>query len=187
MMKNVFWLIEDILWNIRCSYNLWLHGPYGLAKVIEKIPFRYLVKYLRKYGATIGENCRFERGLNIHRPFGKNKPFENLNIGNNVYLGHNTLIDLSREIYIGDNVIFASGCQIWTHASFYKQDNEERFIYGENFGNVKVCEGAIVYSNVVITHGVTIGKYSKTGASSLVNRSIEDFTFYGGVPIKYIK
>ena len=185
-MKTIFWLIEDLIWNAKCSYNLWLHGPYGLSKVIEKIPFRYLTKYLRKYGATIGENCRFERGMNIHRPLGK-KPFENLIIGDNVYLGHNTLIDLSRKVFIKDNVIIASRCQIWTHASTFKGDTLDNYKYSENFGEVQIKEGAMIYSNVVITHASIIGKFSKIGANSLVNKSTEDFGFYGGVPARRIK
>jgi len=182
-MKSFLWWLEDKVWSTRCSYNLWLHGPYGLSKVIERIPFRFLIKHLKKYGATIGENCRFERGLNLHRPIGK-KPFENLILGNNVYLGHNTLIDLSRKVTIKDRVIFASRCQIWTHASYYGGNTIENHLYGEHYGDVVVNEGALIYSNTVITHGVEIGKFAKVGACSLVNKSIPDFEFWGGVPVK---
>lgn len=182
-MKKVFWFLEDKLWSLRCSYNYWLHGPYGLAKVVENIPFRYLVKYLRKYGATIGNNCRFERGINIHRPLGK-KPFENLKIGNDVYLGHNTLIDLSRKVEIKAKVIIASRCQIWTHASHFEGNTLDNYKYSENYGEVHIMEGAMIYSNVVIIHGLTIGRFCKIGASSLVNKSIPDFEFWGGVPAK---
>ncbi len=185
-MKKVFWFLEDKLWAFRCSYNYWLHGPYGLAKVVERIPFRYLVKYLRKYGAKIGDNCRFERGINIHRPLGK-KPFENLFIGNDVYLGHNTLIDLSRKVEIRDKVIIASRCQIWTHASHFEGNTLDTYKYSENYGDVIIGEGAMIYSNVVITHETRIGKYCKIGASSLVNKYTDDFGFYGGVPAKRIK
>ncbi|MGC9375621.1 MAG: acyltransferase [Bacteroidales bacterium] len=185
-MKNIFWFIEDLVWNVRCSYNLWLHGPYGLSKVIEKIPFRFLIKYLRKYGATVGEDCRFERGLNIHRPLGK-KPFENLIIGNNVYLGHNTLIDLSRKVILKDRVIFASRCQIWTHASYYEGNTIENHQYGEHYGDVIINEGALIYSNTVITHGNEIGKFAVIGANSLVNKSIPENEFWGGVPVRKIK
>ena len=106
MIKKLFWAIEDLKWNFRCRYNLWLHGPYGLAKVIENIPFHFLVKYLRKYGASIGQNCRFERGINLHRPLGR-KPLENLIIGDDVYLGHDTLIDLSKRVILQNKVIIA--------------------------------------------------------------------------------
>jgi acetyltransferase-like isoleucine patch superfamily enzyme len=185
-MKKFLFFVEDIGWNIRCRYNFYLHGPYGLAKVIGKMPFRFIIKYLKEYGATIGNDCRFERGLNLHRPFGKKTPFENLIIGNKVYLGHNTLIDLSMPITIEDEVIFASRCQIWTHASYYILDKNEKNTYGENYGPVKVKKGALVYSGCIITHNITLGKFSIIGASSLVNRSVGDYEFWGGVPAKFI-
>ena len=77
MLKRVFWSLEDLGWNLRCRYGFWLHGPYGLAKVIEKMPFRYIAKYLRKYGATISDTTRIERGMIIQRP-DPVKPFNNM-------------------------------------------------------------------------------------------------------------
>jgi acetyltransferase-like isoleucine patch superfamily enzyme len=186
LIKNLFWAIEDVRWSIRCRYNLWLHGPYGLAKVIENIPFRFLIKYLRKYGAKIGTNCRFERGTNLHRPLGK-KPFENLIIGDNVYLGHNTLIDLSRKVTLKDRVIIASRCQIWTHASYYANPDILDPQYGEHFGAVTIEEGALIYSGVVISHGIAIGKFARVGANSLVIKDVEENGFVGGVPAKIIR
>lgn len=185
-MKKLFWAVEDLSWNIKCSYNFWLHGSYGLAKVIEKIPFRFAIKYLRKYGATIGNNCRFERGLNLHRPIEK-PPFKNLILGNNVYLGHNTLIDLSRKVCIEDNVIFASRCQIWTHASFYESSDSMNLKYGENYGEVLVKNGAIVYSGVIIKHGVTIGQRANIGAGSIVLKDVKEYSFTAGNPARFIK
>lgn len=187
MLKALCWAIEDLIWNFSCQYNLWLHGPYGLAKVIEKMPFRFIIKYLRKYGATIGEHCRFERGLNIHRPFGK-KPFENLLIGNNVYLGHNTLLDLSKQVIIDDNVIIASRVQIWTHASLYKDSlGKTAPEYLEKNGEVNICRNSIIYSNTLIAHSVIIGENTRIAAGSVVNRSIPDYGFFGGVPAKEIR
>ncbi len=183
-MKTLFLGIEDLVWNIRCRYGLWLHGPYGLAKVIEKIPFAFLIKYLRKYGASIGEGCRFERGVNLHRPFGK-KPFENLHIGNNVYLGHNILIDLTLKVTIEDDVIIASGCKIWTHSSEYLADESGRR-YDERTGDVTIGKGSIIYSGVVVSSGVTVGANARIGANSLVNKNVPESSFAGGVPAKVI-
>lgn len=186
-MKHLFFFIEDITWNIRCSYNFWLHGGYGLAKVIEKIPFRYLVKYLKKYGATIGENCLLERGLNIHRPFGKNKPLENLILGNKVYLGHNLLIDLSRTVTIGDSVLIGARSQIWTHVSYYSFDESGEHIYNEKFGSVVIQKGCFIGAGCVLLHDINLGRYSIIGASSMVNKSVGDFEFWSGVPANFIK
>ena len=180
-MRDLLLRIEDLGWSIRCNYSLWLHGPYGLAKVIEKIPFRFIIKYLRKYGATVGDNCRFERGINLHRPLAK-PPFENLIIGNNVYLGHNIIIDLTQKVVIEDDVIIASGCKIWTHASYYERNNTKKNIYKEKFGEVNIKKSALIYSDVIISQGTTIGSNSKIGANSLVNKNVDNGDFFGGVP-----
>ena len=185
-MKTIALFAENLGWALKCRYNLWLHGPYGLAKVVEKIPFRFLIKYLRKYGATIGENCRFERGVRIHRPLGS-RPFENLVIGNDVYLGHNILIDLTRKVTIKNKVIIASDCNIWTHTSVYEPGASGISVYTEKVGEVTVEEAAIVYSGVIISFGVTIGGFSRIGANSMVNKSIGPNTFAGGVPAVEIK
>lgn len=184
-MKGFIWWIEDQVWGLRCSYNFWLHGPYGLSKVIEKLPFPFMIKYLQMYGATIGENCVFERGINIHRP-GKRLPFENIVIGNGVYLGHSVILDLSERITIENNVAIGGRSQIWTHAGFYREKDPKNPDYTENTNSVIIGECAIIYSNVIITHGVQIGKFAKIGASSLVNKSIPDNEFWGGVPVKFI-
>lgn len=185
MIKKLFWAFEDIGWSISCRYNIWLHGPYGLSKIIEKMPYRFLIKYLKKYGATIGENCRFERGINLHRPIEK-PPFKNLIIGNNVYLGHNTLIDLSKKVTLEDNVIIASRCQIWTHASKYESDDLKNLKYIEHYGDVLIKNAAIIYSGVIIKHGIKIGKKAEVGAGSIVIRDIPDFVFAAGIPVKII-
>lgn len=184
-MKTILLFVEDLGWAFRCKYNLWLHGPYGLAKIVEKIPFRFLVKYLRRYGATIGNNCRFERGINLHRPFGQ-QPFENLHIGNNVYLGHNTLIDLTQKVTIEDDVIIASGCQLWTHVSEYKDNGTDK-IYYEQKGCVTIGRAAIIYSGVVVSHGIKIGSGANIGANSLVNKDVPNSVFAGGVPARIIR
>ena len=182
-MKNLFWFFENCIWSIRCSYSLWLHGPYGLTKVIERIPFRYLIKYLRKYGATVGDGCRFEKGLILHRPFGK-KAFENLVIGNGVYLGHNVIIDLTEKVEIRDKVAIAARSQIWTHAGFYSSNEKKISEYKEERAPVLINRNVIIYSNSIITCGVTIGEFSRVGACALVNKPVPNNSFVKGVPAK---
>jgi len=183
MLKKAAYLVEDLGWNLKCRYSYWLHGPYGLCKVIEKIPFRFLVKYLRKYGAQVGDECIIERGIRIHRPFGK-KPFENLRIGKNVYLGHNVLLDLTQKVTINDFVCIGADTQIWTHSGYY--DNTD-YKYLENTGAVLIKEYAIIYSSVIVAQGITIGKMSRIGANSFVNKNVENNLFAAGTPVKTIE
>lgn len=184
-MKASLYFLEEIGWSLKCMYNLWLHGPYGLSRVIEKMPFRYLLKYLRKYGASVGDNCVIERGLNLHRPFG-NQPFENLQIGNYVYLGHKVLIDLTEKVIIGDNVKIGAGCHVWTHSSYFRSDGSEKS-YNEHTGSVEIGKDVIIFSGVVISPNTSIGDNSMVGANSLVNRNVAPSTFAGGVPVRELR
>jgi acetyltransferase-like isoleucine patch superfamily enzyme len=161
-----------------------LYGPYGLSGVIERMPSYFLVKFLRKYGATIGEGCLIEKGLKLHRPEAENS-FKNLVIGNNVFIGHETKLDLSRKIVIHDHVLIGSRCMLWTHSSDYQY---EKFIplYKEYFGEIEIGEYSLIYSGVIISFGIKIGDHIKVAAGSMINRSLEERGFYGGVPARLI-
>lgn len=185
ILKQLFWAIEDLHWNWRCRYGLWLHGPYGLTKVIEQMPFKFIAKYLRKYGANIGEDCVIERGLILHRP-SRSKIFKNLVIGNRVYLGHNVLIDLSDIVSFDDDSKIGACVQIWTHTGFFKKSNADERQYVEDIGKVKIGKAAIVYSGTIISQGVVIGEYSSVGANSLVIKNVDAQCFFAGVPAKNI-
>lgn len=184
IVRQVFLFFEDISWNCSCRYNFMLYGPYGLSGVIERMPAYFLIKYLRKYGAAIGKGCLIEKGLNLHRP-GEEKPFQNLVVGANVYIGHKTKIDLSRKVIIHDHVIIGSQCMLWTHASDYSNENSIP-VYKEYYGEIEIFEYSLIFSGVIISYGVTVGSNIKIGAGSMVNRSLENKGFYGGVPVRLI-
>ena len=186
-MKTIFLWIEDRTWALRCSYGLKMHGPYGLSAIIEKIPYRFLVKYLRKYGATIGEGGLIERGIYLHRPFGKKKPFENLTIGNNVYIGHRVIVDLTMPVSFMNASSIGSRVQIWTHSGYFQGETVEDRDYTEDRGGVIIGEGAMVYSNSLIKHGIQIGAFASIAACSMVNKNVDAYSYASGVPIKVIQ
>lgn len=181
-MRNLFWAIEDARWNIRCRYHFWLHGPYGLAKAIERMPFRFVAKYLRKYGAEIGDNPVIDTGIIIHRP-DKNIPFKNLVLGNKIYIGHNALFDLSEKIVLENNVKVGAGCQLWTHTGFYSDaEIGNTPEYKELYKPILIKENAICYSGVIISPGVVIGTLSRVGANSVITKEIPANSFCAGNP-----
>jgi acetyltransferase-like isoleucine patch superfamily enzyme len=184
-IRLFFLKFEDFTWGLSCQYNFFLYGPYGLTGVIERMPSRFLVKYLRKYGATIGNDCRIEKGINLHRSAEK-RPFSNLIVGNDAYIGHKAKIDLSRKVTIHDHVIIGSRCMLWTHASYYEYPDAQNPVYNEYYGEIEIFEYALLYSGVIVSHGVQIGSHARIGACSLVNRTVEKGRFYGGVPAKLI-
>lgn len=185
-MKSIFFFFEDLAWNIRCRYHFWLHGPYGLSRVVEKIPFRFLVKYLCKYGATIGVGCIIDSGFKIHRP-DKILPFKNLIIGNNVYIGHNILLDLTEKILFEDDSAMGANCQIWTHVGDYSEKLRDKNDYKELVAPVIIKRGAVCYSGVLINPGVEIGEQSRVLALSMVSKIIPSKEVWYGVPAKFYK
>lgn len=185
LLRFPFFILEDFLWNLSCLYNFWLLGPYGLTGVIARMPSRFNIRYLKKYGATIGDECLIEKGIKLHRAE-TGKPFRNLVLEANVYIGHDTIIDLSRKVMLHKNVIIGSGCMLWTHKSDYTNNKSEKSVYVEDFGEIEIFENTLIYSGVIISHGVTIGRNVAVGAASLVNSPLEDNYFYGGVPVRRI-
>lgn len=150
------------------------------------MPFRHLGHFLRRYGATIGEGGIIERGLYIHRPFGKTKPFENLIIGNNVYIGKDVIIDLTRKVTLKDAASIGARVQIWTHSGYYTGETVPTRNYTEDYGEVIIEEGAMVYSGSLVKHGTRIGKFASVTACSMVNRNVEDYAIASGVPVRVI-
>jgi len=180
MLKGIFWSLEDFGWNIKCRYGFWLHGPYGLARVIEKMPFRYVVKYLRKYGATVADTCRIERGMIIQRP-DRVRPFKNLTLMDGSFVGYKAIMDLSEPIIFEEYAGIGGFCQVWTH-----QTTTLIPPCPENRGPVTLRRNSICYSGVIVSPGITLGENSRVGACSLVNKDVAPDTFVGGVPAKPI-
>lgn len=185
MMKKIFWQIEDFIWTIKCWYNFWLHGSYGLTRTIEQIPFKYLLKFLRRYGATIGSGVILDSGFKIHRPDAK-KPLKNLFIGQNVYIGHRILLDLTDRIIFEDDTAIGADCQIWTHVGDYQNKLRDKADYTEKIAPVVLHIGALVYSNVVLNPGAEVGKNSRVYAMSMVSNSIPDVQVWAGIPAKFL-
>ena len=176
----------NIFWSIYASLMYKFKGPYALSSVIEKMPYGLAAEYLAKYGASVGRNVRIERGINIHRPLGS-RPFENLTIGDNVYIGHKTLIDLTEKVHISNGVIIASYCQLWTHYSDFEGNEASNYKYFEFKKPIWLGEAALLYSGVIISAGVSIGPFAKVAANSVVTKNIDSNTLNGGSPSRPLR
>ena len=180
-MRKLLFGIQNILWSLRCSFSFYLYGPYGVSNCIERMPFQFIVRYLRKYGATINEDCRIEKGIILHRP-DKDIPFKNLYLGKGAFIGHKSIIDLSDKVIFKDYAGVGGYCQIWTHqtTSLLPPSPEVRAI-------VTLEYGVICYSGVIVSPGVTIGSNSSIGANSVVTKNVPRDSFCAGMPAKRIR
>ena len=113
---------------------------------------------------------------------------EKLDIDNNVWIGHYSLLDASNGVEIGKGVQAGPFVSIFSHSSHvsirllgenYLQ-SDERIGYVD--GKVTIGEYSFIGTSSVIFPGVTIGKGCLIKAGSVVTKSIPDFSIAAGNP-----
>ena len=140
-------------------------------------------KILKHYGARIGKNNHFKGGLIIdNAQFRKRELFINLSIGNNCYIGTNVYLDLANQIEIEDSVVIGAKATIVTHSDVGNRAMQKYFSRVSK--RVLLQESCWIGVNATLLAGVTVGKFSVVGASSLVTKSINKRELVFGVPAK---
>lgn len=142
---------------------------------------------------VIGNNCLIEGNLNTYTPYAK------LEIGNNVFVGANTLLGVACKIEIGDDVLISYDCMIQDsdnhnlHYQLRKNDLKDwKNGQQHNWSTtpkmpVTIGNGAWIGAKVIVLKGVIIGEGSVVGAGSVVTKNVEPYTMVAGNPAKFIK
>lgn len=140
--------------------------------------------WLRLLGAKIGRNVRIENITFIQIQW----PLSHFRCGDNVFIGSNTIIDLSEKIVIDSNSLVSPGCSLITH-----QDPGEFFggplckIYPRKYLPIHIHENVWVGCDSTLLPGASIGSFSVIGARSLVKGKIPEAVLAYGSPAKVKK
>jgi acetyltransferase-like isoleucine patch superfamily enzyme len=111
-----------------------------------------------------------------------------LDIADNVWIGHYSLLDASHGIVIGKGVQTGSFVSIFSHSSHisirllgdsYLQSNDR---IGYVRGQVSIGEYSFIGTSSVIFPNVTIGKGCLIKAGSVVTKSVPDYSIVSGNP-----
>jgi acetyltransferase-like isoleucine patch superfamily enzyme len=128
------------------------------------------------HGYDIHETAKISRGVKI---IYNNKTEKKLVIGRNVFIGVGCILDITRGIFIGNEVQIAPGVMIFTHDSSKNRGNPvEREVIIKN--------GAYIGAGAMILHGVTIGDNAIIGSGAVVTKDVDSNKVVGGVPAKVI-
>lgn len=158
-------------------------------------------RFTNEQFSSLGDNVLFEEGVLVFHP-------ENIEIGNNVYIGHRTILkayhlnklQIGNNTWIGQDCFFHSsggivignevgiGPKVSILTSQHRPDdsNESVLFSPLEFKPVTLEDGCDIGVNSTILPGVTIGKGAIIAAGAVVNKNVPPYEIWGGVPAKKI-
>jgi acetyltransferase-like isoleucine patch superfamily enzyme len=110
-----------------------------------------------------------------------------LKIGERVFLGQGTHLSVMQPMNIGKNTIIGAHSYLLT--CNHRFASREIPIRDQGYETAPLIIGEDVWigANCVILPGVGIGKGAVIAAGSVVNKNVEPYEIWGGVPAKKIK
>ena len=151
---------------------------------------------------SIGKNVIIESGVKVFHP-------ENIIIGNNVYIGHNTILKgyYNNLMVVGDNTWIGQGCFFHSAGGLNigqsvgigpmvtiitsehdGQDKDIPVLFNDlKFAKVIIKDKADIGVNSVLLPGITLGRGSIVGAGSVVTKNVSDYTVVAGVPARFLR
>jgi acetyltransferase-like isoleucine patch superfamily enzyme len=120
-------------------------------------------------------------------------------IGNNVFIGANTIVDCARQVVIEDDVLVSYQCLLMDSNNHSEKASERindlrGVMRGERHawekvpsGPIRLCRGAWIGARAIILKGVTVGEGAVVGAGSVVTRDVAAHTMVAGNPARLIR
>ncbi len=194
-------------------WGLFLRTIYVSAKVIiggfrRLVAIVYYGPIFKSYCVSCGRNLYLELVPSIRGPvkifvgdhvyisgalgIGSGHVFDKpeLRIGDGVFLGHQVLLAVSRQIIIEDGVILAQGCYI-TDSDGHPLDPNLRTQglspAAPDIRSVRICRNAWIGRGAYILKGVTIGEGAVVGAGAVVIRDVPPMSIAVGNPARILE
>lgn len=142
---------------------------------------------------SIGSGCLIEGILATHTPNAQ------ISIGNNVFIGNNSLLGSACSITVEDNVLISFDCLIQdsdNHSSVSKERLTDTYDWKNGRQHrwdltpmkpIHIKKLAWIGAKSIILKGVTIGEGSVVAAGSVVTKDVAPYTIVGGNPARFIK
>jgi acetyltransferase-like isoleucine patch superfamily enzyme len=150
----------------------------------------------------LGRHVVFEAGILVFHP-------ETISIGDNVYIGHNTILKgyHKNELVIGDHTWIGQGCffhsaggirigeavgigpMVKVISSHHRMDDLSKPVLFQDieFKRVVIGSGSDIGMGAVILPGITIGEGAVVGAGAVVTRDVPPCAVAAGNPAGIIR
>jgi acetyltransferase-like isoleucine patch superfamily enzyme len=106
-------------------------------------------------------------------------------MGDMVFMGYNSELDISDQLWVGHKVLIGPGCFVTDHDHRHEFG---RFIadQGCNSAPVRLEDDVWLGARVVILPGVVMGAGSVAAAGAVVTRNVEPMTIVAGTPARKV-
>ncbi len=152
----------------------------GTLEIGENVQIKEGVVINAFKGIKIGDDTIIDRRVIIGGLQSQHSYFE---VGSRCVILHESYINTTREVIIGDNVGIGGRCMLFTHGTW---QNIFRG-YPVDFGEIVIEDDAWLPWHVTVLPNVVIGKGATLGAGALVTKDIPPFSLAVGAPAKVIK
>ena len=137
-------------------------------------------------GVTLGDNVTIREGCWLQLTSRYDRPGTSIQIGNDVYIGPNSILGAAAPLTIGDR------CQIGANVSLVAENHQfdgevEIFKQGVTRKGIEIGRDVWMGNHVTVLDGVTIGDGSVIGAGTVVTKSVPPRSVVVGVPGRVIK
>lgn len=112
---------------------------------------------------------------------------QGLKIGNECFIGDETLIDLYNNVTLENQVTLAQRVLVFTHTNVGYKNHPLQKYFPKISKSVIFKKGSVVGAGAIILPGVTIGERSFIGAGSVVTSNVPQDSLFAGVPAKLIR
>ncbi len=159
---------------------------FGLAKVGLNVQVAKNITIIGPENIYLGDNIRIDGNtvINAHSGF--------LKIGNFVHLGGGSFLSCGGGIEFCDFSGISQGVRIYSTSDDYSGEFMTNPTVPKKYTNtvsglVRFHEHVIVGSGAVVLPDCELFEGAAVGALSLVNRSLESWGIYSGIPARYLK
>lgn len=161
--------------------RIWRYFFWGLWDFIFKhLPYSPLrIVWMKFGGARIGKNSFIDQMtlMNLDRT-----GLKGLEIGNKVYIGPTSILDLAGTITLEDHVTISARAVILSHHSIGFYDHPLLEKYPKKTYHTRIKMGSVIGIGSIILPGIILNEKCMVAAGSVVTKSVPSMKLVAGVP-----
>ena len=153
-------------------YMIAIHLPKSNARIIGIVCKKIRYTFAKNFINYCGKNVNIQKGA----VFGKR-----ISIGDYSSIGINSVVQ--SNVFIGENVMM--GPEVYVYTQNHNSSNTDIPMIKQGYSEEKkvtIMDDVWIGSRVTILPGVTVGRGSIIGASSVVTKDIPDYSVVAGNP-----